>query len=159
LTWYGALIAVNLQTAFLSPPVAMSAYYLRNVMPQWSMGTIYKGMADFMVIQIICLLAVLFWPDIALWLPRGLRSRPARTSGQDEPPDRAGRRGSSHVPVAARIRPDLRMIEAVGAFEGVVGFAGAVLQDHIGKPVVVEVADVNCLTIARKGARCIHHLA
>jgi len=73
LTWFGVLTAVNLQTAFLSPPVAMSAYYLRNVMPQWSLATIYKGMADFMVIQIICLLIILFWPEIVLWLPRALR--------------------------------------------------------------------------------------
>ena len=52
--WFGALVAVNLQTAF-RPPVAMSAYYLRNVVPQWSLDTIYKGMADYMVIQVICL--------------------------------------------------------------------------------------------------------
>ena len=68
--WFGALIAVNLQTAFLSPPVAMSAYYLKNVMPQWSLSTIYRGMGEFMIIQLICLLAVMFWPEIALWLPR-----------------------------------------------------------------------------------------
>jgi tripartite ATP-independent transporter DctM subunit len=73
LIWFGALIAVNLQTAFLSPPVAMSAYYLRNVVPQWSLGTIYRGMGDFMVIQCICLAIVLFVPDFALWLPRALR--------------------------------------------------------------------------------------
>jgi len=73
LVWFGALIAVNLQTAFLSPPVAMSAYYLRNVVPQWSLGMIYKGMGDFMVIQCICLLIILFFPDIVLWLPRQLR--------------------------------------------------------------------------------------
>jgi len=68
--WFGALVAVNLQTAFLSPPVAMSAYYLKNVMPQWSLGTIYRGMGEFMFIQILCLAAVLLWPEIALWLPR-----------------------------------------------------------------------------------------
>jgi TRAP-type mannitol/chloroaromatic compound transport system permease large subunit len=73
LIWFGVVVAVNLQTAFLSPPVAMSAYYLRNVMPQWSLATIYKGMADFMIIQIVCLVAVLLWPQIALWLPRALR--------------------------------------------------------------------------------------
>jgi tripartite ATP-independent transporter DctM subunit len=73
LVWFGALIAVNLQTAFLSPPVAMSAYYLRNVVPQWSLGTIYRGMGDFMVIQCICLAIVIFFPDIVLWLPRALR--------------------------------------------------------------------------------------
>jgi tripartite ATP-independent transporter DctM subunit len=71
--WFGALVAVNLQTAFLSPPVAMSAYYLKNVMPQWSLGTIYRGMGEFMVIQVICLAAVLLWPEIALWLPRAVQ--------------------------------------------------------------------------------------
>jgi tripartite ATP-independent transporter DctM subunit len=73
LIWFGALTAVNLQTAFLSPPVAMSAYYLRNVVPQWSLGLIYRGMGDFMVIQVICLAIVIFFPDIVLWLPRSLR--------------------------------------------------------------------------------------
>jgi len=71
--WFGALVAVNLQTAFLSPPVAMSAYYLKNVMPQWSLGTIYRGMGEFMIIQILCLAAVLLWPGIALWLPRAVQ--------------------------------------------------------------------------------------
>ncbi|MGE5512843.1 MAG: TRAP transporter large permease [Bacteroidota bacterium] len=73
LIWFGALVAVNLQTAFLSPPVAMSAYYLRNVVPQWSLATIYKGMADYMVIQLICLAALFMWPEISLWLMRALR--------------------------------------------------------------------------------------
>ncbi len=73
LIWFGALVAVNLQTAFLSPPVAMSAYYLRNVVPQWSLATIYRGMADYMVIQVACLLALFFYPDLALWLVRALR--------------------------------------------------------------------------------------
>ena len=66
LTWFGALIAVNLQTAFLSPPVAMSAYYLKNVVPQWSLAVIYRGMADYMVIQVIVLAALLAFPAIAL---------------------------------------------------------------------------------------------
>jgi tripartite ATP-independent transporter DctM subunit len=70
--WFGALIAVNLQTAFLSPPVAMSAYYLRSVAPQWELSTIYRGMADFMVIQIICLVLVILFPQIALWFPNWL---------------------------------------------------------------------------------------
>jgi len=70
--WFGALVAVNLQTAYLSPPVAMSAYYLKQVVPQWSLGTIYRGMADFMVIQVIALLLVMLFPEIALWFPRWL---------------------------------------------------------------------------------------
>jgi len=73
LIWFGTLVAVNLQTAFLSPPVAMSAYYLKNVVPQWSLSTIYRGMADYMVIQIVCLLALIMWPQIALWLPNALK--------------------------------------------------------------------------------------
>ena len=73
LIWFGALVAVNLQTAFLSPPVAMSAYYLRNVVPQWTLGMIYRGMADYMVIQCVVLLGLFFFPDIALWLVRALR--------------------------------------------------------------------------------------
>jgi TRAP-type mannitol/chloroaromatic compound transport system permease large subunit len=73
LIWVGAVIAVNMQTAYLSPPVAMSAYYLRNVVPQWSLSTIYKGMADYMVIQVFVLMALLFFPMIALWLPRLVR--------------------------------------------------------------------------------------
>ena len=67
LIWFGALTAVNMQTSYLSPPVAMSAYYLRNVVPQWSLGTIYKGMADYMVIQVIVLILLLLFPQIALW--------------------------------------------------------------------------------------------
>jgi TRAP-type mannitol/chloroaromatic compound transport system permease large subunit len=51
----------------------MSAYYLRNVMPQWSLATIYRGMGEFMLIQGICLLALVVWPEIALWLPRVLQ--------------------------------------------------------------------------------------
>ncbi len=72
LLWFGAVIAVNLQTAFLSPPVAMSAFFLRNVVPEWKLSTIYQGMGQFMVIQIICLLLIIIWPGIALWLPRVL---------------------------------------------------------------------------------------
>jgi tripartite ATP-independent transporter DctM subunit len=72
LLWFGAALAVNLQTAFLSPPVAMSAYFLKNVVPQWDLKTIYGGMAQFMVLQVIFLLLLLYFPAIALWLPRAL---------------------------------------------------------------------------------------
>ncbi len=73
LIWVGTVLAVNMQTAYLSPPVAMSAYYLRNVVPQWSLTTIYKGMADYMVIQVIVLILLLLYPQIALWLPHAVR--------------------------------------------------------------------------------------
>jgi TRAP-type mannitol/chloroaromatic compound transport system permease large subunit len=55
LVWFGALVAVVLQTAFLSPPVAMSAYYLKQVVKDWSLLTIYRGMFQFMIIQVICI--------------------------------------------------------------------------------------------------------
>jgi uncharacterized membrane protein len=75
LIWFGALVAVTMQTAFLSPPVAMSAYYLKQVVPQWSLGTIYRGMFDFMWIQCVCILIVLFVPNIATWLPTTLTAQ------------------------------------------------------------------------------------
>jgi tripartite ATP-independent transporter DctM subunit len=70
--WFGALVAVNLQTAYLSPPVAMSAYYLKQVVPQWTLATIYRGMAEFMVLQVVALVMVMVFPEIALWFPRWL---------------------------------------------------------------------------------------
>jgi tripartite ATP-independent transporter DctM subunit len=70
--WFATLIAVNLQTAFLSPPVAMAAYYLKAVAPHWKLTDIYWGMAEFMVLQVIGLLVLLFFPGLALWFPHWL---------------------------------------------------------------------------------------
>lgn len=70
MVWFCTLVAVNLQTAFLSPPVAMAAYYLKGVAPDWELYDIYKGMYQFMILQVIGLLVVLFYPEVALWLPR-----------------------------------------------------------------------------------------
>jgi tripartite ATP-independent transporter DctM subunit len=69
LLWFSTLVAVNLQTAFLSPPVAMAAYYLKAVAPQWELSQIYRGMVDFMVLQVVGLILLFFFPQIALWLP------------------------------------------------------------------------------------------
>ncbi|MHB9090332.1 MAG: TRAP transporter large permease subunit, partial [Chloroflexota bacterium] len=68
--WFGILIAVNLQTAFLSPPVAVSAYYLKSVVPQFDLADIYKGMMQFMVLQVVGLAIVYFVPDVVYFLPR-----------------------------------------------------------------------------------------
>jgi len=70
--WFGILVAVNLQTAWLSPPVALSAYFLKGVVPQWSLGDIYKGMMQFMCLQVLGLILVIIFPAIALWLPQVL---------------------------------------------------------------------------------------
>jgi len=69
LTWFAILVAVNLQTAWLSPPVALSAYFLKGVVPEWDLKDIYIGMMQFMVIQLIGLILIMSFPQIALWLP------------------------------------------------------------------------------------------
>jgi tripartite ATP-independent transporter DctM subunit len=74
LIWFGALVAVTLQTAFLSPPVAMSAYYLKQVVKDWSLTTIYAGMFQFMVIQCICIAILITFPAISTWLPYKLQA-------------------------------------------------------------------------------------
>jgi tripartite ATP-independent transporter DctM subunit len=75
LVWFSTLVAVNLQTAFLSPPVAMAAYYLKAVAPKWELAQIYRGMFDFMVLQVIGLAIVFVFPQTALWLPEVLFGR------------------------------------------------------------------------------------
>jgi len=69
LVWFSILVAVCLQTAWLSPPVALSAYYIKGVVPDWDLKDIYIGMMQFMVIQLIGLIFILFFPALALWLP------------------------------------------------------------------------------------------
>jgi tripartite ATP-independent transporter DctM subunit len=73
LVWFGALVAVVLQTAFLSPPVAMSAYYLKQVVKEWSLATIYKGMFEFMILQVIAIVLIIVFPKIATYLPEQLQ--------------------------------------------------------------------------------------
>ena len=72
LVWFGALVALTLQTAFLSPPVAMSGYYLRQVVPAWPLATIFRGMLQFMAIQIVAIALLLAFPALATWLPEQL---------------------------------------------------------------------------------------
>jgi len=74
LTWFAILVAVNLQTAWLSPPVALSAYFLKGVVPEWDLKDIYFGMMQFMVIQVIGLSLIFIFPGFALWLPDFLSS-------------------------------------------------------------------------------------
>ena len=70
--WFCTLVAVCLQTAWLSPPVALSAYYIKGVVPSWELSDIYAGMVQFMVIQLIGLSCLLMFPQLALWLPEVL---------------------------------------------------------------------------------------
>ena len=71
--FFGLLVAMNLQTAFLSPPVAMAAFYLKGVAPPHvTLGQIFAGMLPYMGIQIVALVLLYVFPDIGLWLPRVL---------------------------------------------------------------------------------------
>jgi tripartite ATP-independent transporter DctM subunit len=74
LVWFGALVAVVLQTAFLSPPVAMSAYYLKQVVKDWSLATIYKGMFEFMALQVLAIALIIIFPQIATAFPEYLQA-------------------------------------------------------------------------------------
>jgi tripartite ATP-independent transporter DctM subunit len=69
MTWFAILVAVCLQTAWLSPPVALSAYFLKGVAPDWDLKDIYLGMMQFMTVQIFGLILVFIFPWLALWLP------------------------------------------------------------------------------------------
>jgi TRAP-type mannitol/chloroaromatic compound transport system permease large subunit len=73
MVWFGTVVAVTLQTAYLSPPVAMSAYYLKQVVKEWSLLTIYKGMFEFMMLQTIAIALVVIFPAIAIWFPQKLQ--------------------------------------------------------------------------------------
>jgi TRAP-type mannitol/chloroaromatic compound transport system permease large subunit len=86
MVWFGAVVAVVLQTAFLSPPVAMSAYYLRQVVREWSLSTIYKGMFEFMILQTICIALIIIFPKIVTTFPDQLRTESAgiRTEEVDD---------------------------------------------------------------------------
>ena len=69
LIWFSTLIAVTLQTAWLSPPVALSAYFLKGVVPGWQLQDIYMGMLQFMGLQMVGVFLLVMFPQIALWLP------------------------------------------------------------------------------------------
>jgi TRAP-type mannitol/chloroaromatic compound transport system permease large subunit len=70
---FGTMVAVNLQAAFLSPPVAMSAFYLKGVSPRHvTLNQIFAGMMPYMFIVLVCLAFMYIWPGMTLWLPEFL---------------------------------------------------------------------------------------
>jgi TRAP-type mannitol/chloroaromatic compound transport system permease large subunit len=70
---WGVLVFVNLQAAFLSPPVAMSAFYLKGVSPSHvTINQIFAGMMPYMLIVIVCMVLMYIWPGLTLWLPNYL---------------------------------------------------------------------------------------
>ncbi|HEY7646867.1 MAG TPA: TRAP transporter large permease subunit [Hyphomicrobiales bacterium] len=70
---WGVLVFVNLQAAFLSPPVAMSAFYLKGVSPPHvTLNQIFAGMMPYMLVVIVCMVLMYLWPGMTLWLPEYL---------------------------------------------------------------------------------------
>ena len=68
--WLGVMIAVNLQTSFLTPPFGFALFYLRGVAPpEVTTGAIYRGVAPFIAIQLLMLGLLAYWPQLATWLP------------------------------------------------------------------------------------------
>lgn len=73
LVWFGVLAALNMQTAFLSPPVAMSAYYLMNVAPKGVLlNQIFIGMYPYIGLQVVSMALLYIFPQLALWLPNAI---------------------------------------------------------------------------------------
>jgi TRAP-type mannitol/chloroaromatic compound transport system permease large subunit len=70
---WGTLVFVNLQAAFLSPPVAMSAFYLKGVAPSHvTLNQIFNGMMPYMLVIVVCMIIMYLWPGMTLWLPNYL---------------------------------------------------------------------------------------
>jgi TRAP-type mannitol/chloroaromatic compound transport system permease large subunit len=70
---WGVLVFVNLQAAFLSPPVAMSAFYLKGVAPSHvTLNQIFSGMMPYMLVIVVCMIIMYVWPGMTLWLPNYL---------------------------------------------------------------------------------------
>ena len=68
--WLGIMMAINLQTSFLTPPFGFALFYLRGVAPpEVKTQSIYKGVIPFILIQLFVLLLLAIWPDLATWLP------------------------------------------------------------------------------------------
>jgi TRAP-type mannitol/chloroaromatic compound transport system permease large subunit len=74
--FFGLIVALNLQTAFLSPPVAMAAFYLKGVSPPHvSLNAIFAGMLPFMGLQVVAMFVLYSWPQLGLWLPSVMYGR------------------------------------------------------------------------------------
>jgi len=68
--FFGLLVALNIQTSFLSPPVAMAPFYLKGVAPKWvNINDIFRGVMPYMIIVIVCMIMLYTFPQIGLWLP------------------------------------------------------------------------------------------
>ena len=70
LVWFTILIAVTLQTSYLTPPVGYALFYVKGVCPpEIEMGHIYRGIIPFVILQMMAVFVVFYWPELATWLP------------------------------------------------------------------------------------------
>jgi len=82
--FFGVLVGLNLQTSFMTPPVAMAAYYLKGVAPpSVRIQEIFSGCMPFVAIVLLCMVVMYTFPEIALWLPRTLYATPPLPAGED----------------------------------------------------------------------------
>ena len=69
--WFIILLAVNLQTSFLTPPFGFALFYMKGIAPrEIKIQSIYKGIIPFVILQALGVVTVMIWPDVALWLMR-----------------------------------------------------------------------------------------
>ena len=78
--WFAVCLGIVLQTAYLTPPVALTAYYLKKAVPTWDLGMIFKSMMPFMWMQVLAVIILFLAPGIATWFPN-LETSQAFTSG------------------------------------------------------------------------------
>ena len=74
LIWFGAALGIVLQTSYLTPPVALTSYYLKKVVPSWDLRMIFQAMLPFMWIQVLAVVILFLIPGIATWLPTYLKT-------------------------------------------------------------------------------------
>ena len=73
MVWLATLICVNLQTSFLTPPFGWALFFLRGVAPpEITTGDIYRGIVPFVLMQLLALVLVFFFPELATWLPKAI---------------------------------------------------------------------------------------
>ena len=71
LTWFGTLVAVNLQTAFMTPPFGATLFYMKGTVPPGvTMSDVFSAMYPFVALQVLGLMLCIYFPSISLWLPR-----------------------------------------------------------------------------------------
>lgn len=71
--WFCLVVAVTLQTSWLSPPVALSCYFIKGSLPHWPLNDIYKGMFQYIGCQLVGLILIILFPTIVTWLPNYLK--------------------------------------------------------------------------------------